>query len=287
MKKIVATMICGLLMMQPCIPVFAVEAGQEAITDEAIIQSGLTMNDIQEAGRYYKAISESGEADSFETEYRFALAAAAMGSGDAMLWLGELYQGDKVEAAHEDNDAVATAVEWWTKAYENGQPRGYDNIGLLYQHQSVPGGGDAYGSIPLDNEKALSYFIDASDAGDTKAPRHAALCYLEGVGVEVNKEKAIEYFKLASERGDSTGTVYYADFLLTGDGVEQDVDAAIALYQGIVDTNGHDLGTCAYKLGVIYDEGNFTDADKDKAIEYYQLAIENGNQDAQNALDAM
>ena len=264
------------------------ETTEEGIlTEDVLTDAGLTMEDLQDAGLYYKTISENGEADEYEREYRFAKAAASLGSSEAMLWLGELYQGGKVEAASEVEDPVQTAIEWWTMAYENGQPRGYANIGLLYQHESIPGGGDDYGDIPLDYEKAFEYFLAATDAGDTKAPRYVGMCYRDGTGVEADLEKAVEYFKLASDLGDSTGKVYYADMLLAGEGTEQNVEEAMALYQDIVDTNGHDIALCAYKLGQIYDEGVYVEADAEKAAEYYQIAADNGSEDAQAALDAM
>jgi hypothetical protein len=204
-----------------------------------------------------------------------------------MLWLGELYQGDKVEAAHEAEDPVAIAIDWWTKAAENGQPRGYANIGLLYAHESVPGGGDAYGNVEYNEETAFEYYVKATEAGDSKAPRYVGLCYQDGKGVEADEEKALENFKLAAERNDSTGIVYYANYLLEGRGCEQDIDAALSLYQSIVDNNGHDITKCAYILGEIYKNGEYVEADLEKAAEYYQIVLDTASSpDSEEAVNA-
>ncbi len=285
MKKLMAVLLSSAMVLGCSTAIFA-EEEPAAATEDVIEAAGITVDDLEAVALYYKNISESGEADEFESEYRFALAAAELGSGEAMLWLGELYQGMKVEAALEEEDPVAVAVEWWTKAGENGQPRGYANIGLLYSHDSVPGGGDAYGDIEYDEDKAFEYYLMSSDAGDSKAPRYVGLCYQDGVGVEADEEKALEYFKLAADRNDSTGIVYYADYLLEGRGCEQDVDAALALYQNIVDTNGHDIVLCALKLGDIYNEGEYVEADPEKAAEYYEIVLENAAEDSDYAQEA-
>ncbi len=263
---------------------FAEEAAgdeQPAVaTEDIIAEAGITADDLEAAALYFKNNNE------FESEYHFALAAAALGSGEAMLWLGELYQGINVEDAKEADDPVAVAIDWWTKAAENGQPRGYANIGLLYAHEFIPGGGTEYGDIEYDEDKALEYYLMATEAGDSKAPRYVGLCYQDGVGVDVDEEKAFEYFKLAADREDSTGIVYYADYLLAGRGCEQDIDAALALYQNIVDTNGHDIVLCALTLGDIYKEGEYVEADPEKAAEYYEIVLENAHEGSSEAEEA-
>lgn len=284
MRKLLVAILCCSMVFSSCTMVFAEETA--VATEDVIEAAGITVDDLEAVALYYKNLSESGEADEYETEYRFALAAAEFGSCEAMLWLGELYQGDKVEAAHEEEDPVAVAIEWWLKAVENDQPRGYTNIGLLYEHKSVPGGGEAYGNIEYSEETAFEYYLMGSDAGDMKAPRYIGLCYQDGIGVEADEEMAFEYFKLAAERGDSTGLVYYANYLLEGRGCEQDVDAAIALYQEIVDTNGHDLVLCALTLGSIYKNGEYVEADTEKAAEYYQIVLDNAMEGSSSATEA-
>ena len=115
------------------------------------------------AALQFKTLSEAGPSDAYEREYRVALAASAFGNADAMLYLGEMYQGSYIEAARSSADPVQDAVSWWNKAAESGVARGYMNIGLLYMHETVPGGGDSFGSIPYDPVTAAEYYEKGAD----------------------------------------------------------------------------------------------------------------------------
>lgn len=284
-KKVVAFVL--VLMMTASMFVISHAEETSAVTDVTLADAGLTMEDIQEAGRYYKSASESGAIDGWESEYRFALAAASLGSGDAMLWLGELFQGDKIEAAHEADDPVAIAMEWWEKAANYGQPRGLANIGLLYRHESVPGGGPAYGNVEYDEVKAFEYFVKSAENGDSKAPRYVGLAYQDGIGVEVDEAKAFEFFELAAERNDSTGKYLYAMYLLQGKSCDQDVEKAIALLDEQVVNKEHELTKCALALGDIYAEGSYIEANAEKAAEYYEIVKENAKEDSEEYAQAV
>lgn len=263
------------------------------VTSTTLDQAQLTADDLTAAAVLFKKENEAGTANEYEREYRYLVAATAMGNGEAMLYMGEVLQGNFVAAAQNSNDHVQDAIDWWQKAADNGQPRGYTNIGLLYLHQTIPGGGSDYGNVPYDAQKAVEYFQKASDAGDMKAPRQLGLCYEQGLGVDQDLNQALSYYELAYERGDSTGAVYYANFLLDGRAGTQDIDKAIQIYQNIVDTKGHDIVTCAIKLGDIYRDGQYVTKDLSKAKSYYQIAVDNAKagsdqaNEAQTDLDAL
>lgn len=286
-KKLAAILLSCTMALSTSTFAFAQEASPAIATEDVIASAGITVDDLEDVAFYYKEISQKGTENEYEKEFKFASAAAALGSCEAMLWLGEMYQGNKIDAA-KDTDAIAAAIDWWKLAAENGQPRGYTNIGLLYMHNTIPGGGSEYGDIPYDPETALEYYQMASDLGDFKAPRYIGLCYQDGIGVAADEQKAFENFLLASERGDSTASVYCADYLLEGKGVEQDADRAIAMYQEMVDTNGHDITKCAYALAKIYEEGVYAEADEEKAKEYYQIVVDTSSStDSEEVQDAI
>jgi TPR repeat protein len=253
-------------------------ASDDTTVGEAVTESGITASDLTAAARYFKSTSESGDADEYELEYKFAKAAAELGDAEAMLYMGEMYQGEKISEA-EEGDNVETAIEWWEKTAENGNGRGYTNIGLLYMHETVPGGGDDFGDIEYDPETAVEYFTKGAEMDDAKAYRYLGLAYQDGVGVEQSDEKAFENFKAAADLNDSTGKLYEADYLLDGIGTDQDVSAAIELYQELVDDNAHDKATAAYKLGTIYQEGTYVTADSEKAKSYYQIALDTATEE--------
>lgn len=248
--------------------------------------SGLTASDMEDAGKYYKHASEHGD-NQYILEYKFTLAAALLGSPNAMLWMGEMYQGGHVPGVSKQ-DAVKEAFKWWEKAYQQGQPRGYTNIGLMYLHTDIPGGGNNFSTIPVDYDKAVAYLEKATAKNDMKAPRNLGLLYFYGKGKILKDElKALGYFKKAMELGDSTGTVYYADALLSGHLISKDVNKAISLYQSIIDTNGHDAGLCGFKLGKIYETGEYVPKDLNKAKFYYLIAVKNNNTEAGRALSRL
>ena len=57
--------------------------------------------------------------------------------------------------------------------------------------------------IPVDYEKARSFFMQASEAGDAESARYLGMMFMQGKGVTKNPEQALYWFSLAAERGDS------------------------------------------------------------------------------------
>lgn len=62
------------------------------VTQATLDDAKLTADDLCAAALQFKMLSEAGTSDEYEREYRFALAASALGNADAMLYLGEMYQ---------------------------------------------------------------------------------------------------------------------------------------------------------------------------------------------------
>jgi uncharacterized protein len=231
--------------------------------------SGLSGDDFLDAAGVYKHESEHGH-DMYVLEYKFAMASAELGNKEAKLWLGEMYQGNHVHGVA-GNAAVDKAIHYWKQAAEAGQPRGFTDIGLLYMHKEIPGGGRNFDGVPLDYVRGISYLDKAVDLGDFKAPRYLGLLYLEGKGpVAKDEVKATLYFKKAAELGDSTGTMYYANALLNGYGIEKNVDKAIDLYQSVIKEKGHDAIECAEKLEQIYSTNRYGKYDLDKKNFYHE-----------------
>lgn len=283
MKRVLLPVTSVLFLALSALPV---SAATKSCQVDILHASGLTVSDMEKAGLYYKNASEHGD-DQYAMEYKFTLAAALLGSPDAMLWMGEMYQGGHVPGVSKEN-AVEEAFKWWEKAYKAGQPRGYTNMGLMYLHTDIPGGGNNFATIPVDFDKAVAYLEKATAKNDMKAPRALGLLYFNGKGkFQKDEVKALSYFKIAMDRGDSTGTVYYADALLSGKLVPQDVNKAMSLYQSIIDSKGHDAGLCGYKMGKIYEDGKYVSKNLDKAKGYYKVGAEHHNSDAEQALSKL
>ena len=189
------------------------------------------------------------------------LARAEAGDTQAMVRIGVFYQSLKIEGISE-NDAVKEAVYWWEKAAEGGEVMALSNLALLYAHKTIPGGGAAYGDIPLDYEKTFALLNEAIDKGNMKAPRNLGEFYLKGEGTGKDEAKAVELFKLAADRGDSTGTLYYADALYEGRVIPQDKARAKALYQQLVKSHAHDAALAQERLDAIKAAAKSLPADK-------------------------
>ncbi len=251
----------------------------------------ITADDLEFVANVFKQVNEGNDpgltgGNWYDIELKFARAAAMLGADDAALWVGEIYQAGQVEGV-EEGEAVQTAIEWWQTAIENGQPRGWVNIGLLYAHGSVPGGGKLHGDIELDYEKALEYYLKAFELGDTKAPRYIALMYHNGQGAEQNYAEAVKYFEAATEAGDSTAFWYLADYYANGWGVEQDYAKAAELYLVVASgtkTSPPGVKQSRYALGQLYEEGLGVEQDMEQAIYWYKEAAEAGYEDAIAAL---
>ena len=251
----------------------------------------LTAEDVQFVANIFKQINEGNdphldmEGNYYDIELKLAKLGAAMGSGELALWVGEIYQGGNVPEV-EQSEAIQTAIEWWEKAVELGQPRGWTNIGLLYAHKSIPGGGENFGDIEQDDEKALEYLTMACDEGDMKAPRYLAQFYEAGRGSEVNYEKALEYYLIAAGYGDITAKTSAGNLYFEGKGTELDYAKALELYTdaGSSEKVVPGVAQARYQLGLMYEQGLGVDADLNKAIEWYQFASEAGYEDADAAL---
>lgn len=269
-------------------------ATTDASIEEIMQEFDISSEDVEFIANIFKQINEGNDPglvegnDYYPQELELAKLGAALGNGELALWVGEIYQGGHVEGIDED-EAIQTAIEWWNKATELGQPRGLTDIGLLYAHKSVPGGGENFGSIEQDDETALQYFTKACDAGDTKAPRYLAQFYEAGRGSEVNFEKALEYYLIAADLNDITALSCVGEYYLNGKGTDVDYDKAIE-YLTKAATNEKvvpGVADARYNLGKVYEEGLGVDPDIDQAIEWYTSAAKEGSEDAATALERL
>ena len=264
-------------------------AASEGQTGEVLAQYGIGSEDVQFIANIFKQYNEGNDLglkaeDYYDTELKLAKLGADLGNGELALWVGEIYQGGHVEGISEA-EAVQTAIEWWEKAAALGQPRGWTNIGLLYEHASIPGGGKNYGDIELDMDKALEYLLKADEEGDTKAPRYLAFLYEEAE----DYENALAFFMKAAGLGDITANYYTGQYYLEGKGTEMDYEKAFEYLNSAASSEKvvPGVANARYSMGYIYENGLGVEADLEKAKEWYTLASENGSEEAAAALEKM
>ena len=254
----------------------------------------ITVDDIEYVANIFKQTNEGNDNglyegdDYYEQELKYAKLGAAMGNGELALWVGEIYQGMHVEGLTEE-ESVETAIEWWNKANDMGQPRGLTDIGLLYAHNKVPGGGEYFGNIEQDDAKAIEYFTEACELGDIKAPRYLAQFYEAGRGCEVDYSKALEYYTIAADLDDITAQECVGEYYLEGKGTDVDYDKALEYFTKAATSEKVVPGVAEarYYLGNMYENGLGVEKNVDEAIKWYTSAADEGNEDASKALESL
>ena len=84
------------------------------------------------------------------------------------------------------------AVEWYTKAAEQGYADAQFNLALCYD--------DGEG-VEKDPAKAVEWYTKAAEQGYAQAQCNLGVCYANGSGVKKDPAKAVEWFTKAAEQG--------------------------------------------------------------------------------------
>ena len=185
------------------------------------------------------------------------------GNIDAQIKLGKMYRdGDGVE-----KDG-ASAVEWLTKAANQGSSTAKVDLGNIYAE------GDC---VPLSYSKALEWYTLAADEGDADSFVAIGILHARGHGVPKDHSKAAEFYSIASSKGESYGQLNLAYLYRDGAGVPKNTEKAIELFTKSADQgNGHALEA----LGELY----IAEGDYEKGKEYLNQAGEKG---CKNALETL
>jgi TPR repeat protein len=183
-------------------------------------------------------------------------------------------------------------------AAERGDPIAQGDLGQCY----ATGNG-----VPVDNAKALVWYLRASRGGDLVATRLVALTQVRlkrrltpeqdaqgfavakaratagdpfdlgmfgqlhatGAGVALDYEAAVAWFQRAAARGDDNAKAWLGALFATGRGVPQDDALAVRWYREAAE-NGHAIAQC--DLGRLIEAGRGTERDDAEAARWYRLA---------------
>ncbi|MBP5419901.1 MAG: SEL1-like repeat protein [Bacteroidales bacterium] len=268
-------------------------------------------NDYQKAVEWYTKAAEQGYADAqlklgvcyelsrgVERDYQKAVAlfkkAAEQGYARAQYKLGECYYLGKQDyrlvvktpilkthgfyinySEPKTNQVVEQdyqkAVEWYTKAAEQGYARAQYNLGDCYKNGR---------GVEQDYQKAVEWYTKAAEQGDETAQCNLGNCYKNGQGVEQNYQKAVEWFTKAAVRWYANAIAQYNLGVCyeNGQGVEQDYQKAVEWYTKAAEQRD---ARAQFNLGYCYEYGQGVEKDYQKAVEWYTKAAEQGNADAQ------
>ncbi len=160
--------------------------------------------------------------------------------------------------------------------YENANQKGsIDSLYYLGEMYRLGRG------TPVNYQKAAAYLTDTVkyDNSNPKALVSLALLYMEGNGVEENQDKALELMTEANILNDLS-SYYYMGVLREKRG---EYSEAVKYYR-----NAHKFSDvaeehamAAYRLGIIYEEGQGIIHDDSKSFVYYLEAAQKGIVDAQ------
>ena len=83
------------------------------------------------------------------------------------------------------------AVEWYTKAAEQGHAPALRNLGMCFEK--------GVGVQQKDMPEAIRLFTKAAEQGDAEAQRILGTCYQKGRGVQRDLSEAMRWFAAAAE----------------------------------------------------------------------------------------
>lgn len=185
------------------------------------------------------------------------------GNKNAAKLLSIIYRdGNGVEAD------IEKSIEWAKKAAELG------DSDMIFYYAMAYFNGDS--QIDEDKSKAVEFFKMASDAGSISAIKNLGICYYNGYGVDCDKMKAVEWFEKAAQIGD----IAELEAIKT---IYSEIDPCNAskkyfeLAKSIADDGYVDA---MVKVHVCYREGDGTEKNIEKAMQYLNIAADNENADA-------
>lgn len=124
-----------------------------------------------------------------------------------------------------------------------------------------------------DTDEAIALLTGLAALRYTAAMTALADEYLSGRNVTTDEQQGKRLFQLAAERGDKIAEASVAAFYLEGIGGPQDVDKAIAL---LLEQSANDNAFSDFFLGLAYSEKRYGRLDLLLAVEYLEIAAEQG-----------
>ena len=216
-----------------------------------------------------KRIYEEGESFYDKKQYKQAydkyIQIANLGYAKAEFRIGKMY-----ENGYYLKESDSKAHEWYLKAGEHGDNRGYGNIGYNYFV------GTNY--VNKNFTESMKWLLKAANDGNAVSMNNIGAIYITGGhGIEKNLEKGIQWYLKAAEKGNSTAMGNLGNLYENGTGVEKDINKAVEWYKKAFD-NGNEDG--AYNLGRLYWKGNGVREDNKLALEWFKKAAAKGQTDA-------
>ena len=199
----------------------------------------------------------------------YYLKAAELDPSSAQCYeIGYMYQYGYGTEQNDDK-----ALEWYSKAIEDGSRSGVNAVGVIYDKQG--------------NEKAAyEHFLKAAEMGNKTAMRNLGNYYYQGNYVEQDYASAFEWYKKAEEAGLEHNAMFYCMGWMchNGKGTTQNDITALHYYEKAEAMGNLNAMTA---LGVLYETSNVIPRDYKRAYEYCEKAAQQGNVGAYYRLGRM
>lgn len=188
------------------------------------------------------------------------------------------------------------AFHWLKKAADTGHTEAQFKVAKCYENGK---------GVDKNLNESFKYNKILADQGKAGAQLKVGIFYDEGTGVAENKKMAAEYYLKSANQKNLTAQCYRAWCCEEGLGVAQNFEEAFKWYEAAVNNNqqskwnwkdfeeGIDrsileqaLARAKYKMGFFYKRGLIVAKDTEKAIQYLEMAVKEGQSDAQNELAA-
>ena len=131
----------------------------------------------------------------------------------------EMFQRGKAAYGAEQ---YTEAIEWYSKAAEQGHPEAQCNLGVHY----IKGEG-----ISKNWTEAVTWFRKAAEQGNSRAQFNLGLCYSRGEGVAQNWAEAVRWYREAAEHGNDKAQNRLGNCYFNGEGVAQNWKEAVRWYR--------------------------------------------------------
>ena len=202
---------------------------------------------------YSGILSILGSFPNKERAIRKLIRSSDKGNSDASLILGILYEAEKLPKRN-----IEESIMYYTKAGEQGNPSGFNRIGIIYYNRKC-------------YSKALEYYQKAYDLGDPFAANNIGYMHEKNQ----NYDEALKYYQKAAEFNQSSAINHIGELYQNGH-IEKKPNYKLA-FDYFIRAAQLDDPNALFNLGVFYDNGyGVVEPDSKKASGYYDQAKQLG-----------
>ncbi len=247
----------------------------------------ISPDDVFEEGKQYL---NGGDVKEYTKGMALVVAAAEAGSAKAMVEVGKFYTaglGKVISADFDEADTVDTALSWYVRGAEAGEPllaaAALSDAAFIYFL------GTEDGSVQEDDAAALTYFMKAAEYGDPSAINMMVAFYTYGFGVEQDPDKALEYGAILADQGNAEALYAmednaYAYYAGNKDGIDINFANAFKYYLKLTEYGNE---RAMYNVGLLYEYGLGVSLDHEKALEWLAKARDAGYEPAAAMLEKL